>query len=273
MNEPKRWLDDDGALDDDERRALRAGFAAPVPVGARNVVWRELRNKLPLGIAGAALGVTSVKAAGAASLVKMGLTGIALGSVVAVAVVGGERLLTPAPDVKRPVSTVRRLPAPTPAPLAPRASNEPAPTLDPTPELPQPPPPRERPRTPQGGSELSAPAVEWKAPAPQRSVASFPVPTPPPVTNIDAGTATLESRRVADARTHLRAGSAAHALAILDGVRRDFPNGVLTQEREALTIEALLALGEYSRARSLASSFLARYPGSPHAEAARRAVK
>jgi hypothetical protein len=275
MNEPKRWLDDDGALDDDARRALRAGFAAPVPHGARNVVWRELRNKLPLGIASAALGVTAVKAAGAASLVKMGLTGIVLGSVVAVAAVGGERLLTPPTETKRPPSAVRRLPAPTPAPVAPRASNEPAPTLDPTPELPQPPPPRERPRIPQGGPELPAPSVESKAPAPAppRSVASFPVPTPPAVTNIDAGAATLESRRVADARTHLRTGSAAHALGILDGVRRDFPNGVLTQEREALTIEALLALGEYSHARLLATSFLARYPGSPHAEAARRALK
>jgi hypothetical protein len=270
MNEPKRWLDDDSDLSDDERRALRAGFSAPVPRGAQSVVWGALRNKLPLGIAGAALGATATKAAAAVSIVKMGLTGVALGSVVAVAIVGGEHLLAPTPAATRPSSTPLRPAEVAPAPPTPQPRPvEPTPALDPTPELPHPPTPHERPKPTPVGVEQPVPTL---AP-PERSVASFAVPAPPVPHEVDAGTASLESRRVADARARLRAGNASGALGVLDSIRRDFPNGVLVQERDALTIEALLALGEYSRARSLATAFLARYPGSPHAEAARRALK
>jgi hypothetical protein len=269
MSEPKRWLDDDSGLSADERRALRAGFSAPVPREARGAVWRELGRKLPLGIAGAALGATAAKSAAAVSLVKMGLTGVVLGSVVAVAMVGGEHLLAPAPPTKPPSATVPRaqpvqLKPPAPAPIV-----EPAPMLHPTPELPQPTAPRERPKP-----LLDEPAApEPKLAAPERSVASFPVPAPSVASEPDAGAATLESRRVAEARARLRAGNPSGALGVLDAIRRDFPNGVLAQERDALTIEALLALGDQARARTLATAFLARYPGSPHSEAARRALK
>ena len=106
--------------------------------------------------------------------------------------------------------------------------------------------------------------------ASERSVASFAVPAP--TTEVNDG-ASLESRRVAEARSALRSGNARAALTTLTALGRDVPNGVLAQEREALIIEALLSLGERERARSLAKKFLSRYPNSPHASSARRALE
>jgi hypothetical protein len=45
------------------------------------------------------------------------------------------------------------------------------------------------------------------------------------------------------------------------------------EEREALTIEALLGSGERERARSLAIVFLQRHPNSPLATSVRRALQ
>lgn len=82
-----------------------------------------------------------------------------------------------------------------------------------------------------------------------------------------------ESRRIARARALLRGSNARGALVELEAVRRDFPNGTLAQEREALSIEALLALGEKANARERAGAFLSRYPKSPHAALVRRALE
>jgi outer membrane protein assembly factor BamD (BamD/ComL family) len=89
---------------------------------------------------------------------------------------------------------------------------------------------------------------------------------------IDTGAA-LESRRVAEARAYLRSGDARGALSLLDALRRDFPRGVLAQERDALAIEAMLALGDRAKARAAATRFLAQYPASPHAATVKRALE
>jgi len=60
---------------------------------------------------------------------------------------------------------------------------------------------------------------------------------------------------------------------VLEEARRDFPSGELSQEREALSIEALRELGQSAEARRRAQAFLARYPASPHAPIARRALE
>jgi hypothetical protein len=196
----------------------------------------------------------------------MALVGVALGTVTAVAFVGGERLLS------SPSQALAHAPsaAPSSLPAARRTARvetpAPVPQLDPTPELPHPSADEPRPRAP----EAPAPRAEQSTPAaPDRSVASFPLPRP---TELDAGAA-LESRRVAEARAHLRSGDARGALALLDALRRDYPQGVLAQERDALAVEALLALGERAKARALAAQFLVRYPASPHAASVKRALE
>jgi hypothetical protein len=82
-----------------------------------------------------------------------------------------------------------------------------------------------------------------------------------------------ESRRIAAARALQRAGRTREALAALDGIARDLPNGELVQEREALAIEALLTLGDGAAARRRATAFLQRFPNSPHTATARRALE
>jgi hypothetical protein len=82
-----------------------------------------------------------------------------------------------------------------------------------------------------------------------------------------------ESQRVARARAFLRSGDAALSLQELHALERDEPSGLLAQEREALHIEALAALGRREEARERAASFLKSYPTSPHVRAVRRAAE
>jgi TolA-binding protein len=105
-------------------------------------------------------------------------------------------------------------------------------------------------------------------PEPVQAVA--PPPTPAPASARDR--ARLESQRVAEARALLHAGDPRGALALLHSVASEFPNGVLVQEREALTVDALLASGDRDGARQRASDFVQRYPDSPHAPAVQRAL-
>src|SRR5262249_28508961 len=74
-----------------------------------------------------------------------------------------------------------------------------------------------------------------------------------------------ETTLVSEARQVLRGGDPAGALRLLDECRRLFPNGVLVQERERLSIEALVAAGRPAEASARAAEFLRKYPDSPHA--------
>jgi hypothetical protein len=106
-------------------------------------------------------------------------------------------------------------------------------------------------------------------PEPVQAAASPPAPAPASARD----RARLESQRVAEARALLHAGDPRGALALLHSVASEFPNGVLVQEREALTVDALLASGDRDSARQRASDFVQRYPDSPHAPAVQRALR
>lgn len=54
--------------------------------------------------------------------------------------------------------------------------------------------------------------------------------------------------------------------------RREYPQGVFVQERDALAIEALLRVGELKQARARAETFVRDYPSSPHAHRFREAL-
>jgi hypothetical protein len=81
-----------------------------------------------------------------------------------------------------------------------------------------------------------------------------------------------EARLVAQARRAL-ADDPARALALTEQVEREFPNGLLGEERRALEIRALAALGKSSEAKDAAKAFLAEYPDGPQAAAVRRAIE
>lgn len=64
------------------------------------------------------------------------------------------------------------------------------------------------------------------------------------------------------ARGELARGDGNGALARLELHARRFPNGALAQERDAMTIRALVLTGNRDHARARASTFRAHYPDS-----------
>ena len=74
------------------------------------------------------------------------------------------------------------------------------------------------------------------------------------------------------ARTALARGEAREALALLDDHEQRFPAGQLVESREALRIQALMAVGETARARELVVEFRRRFPRSVFLSEVHRAV-
>lgn len=81
-----------------------------------------------------------------------------------------------------------------------------------------------------------------------------------------------EAMLVAKARSHL-ARDPARALALAEEAERDFPRGQLVEERRALAIRALVALGRLDEAQRQAEPFLAEHGRGAHAAAVRRALE
>ena len=81
-----------------------------------------------------------------------------------------------------------------------------------------------------------------------------------------------ESEMILGARRVLRAGDPLRALTLLDAARARFPEGILVQEREALSIEALVRSGQRALATKRAEAFLRAYPKSPHGADVKRVV-
>jgi hypothetical protein len=241
MTEPTPFKDDDSALDADERRLLRAGLGMGVPRGAKRAVWLALGAAVP-SVAAASTVTTS--ALTAVSLVKYGAVGVLLGATT----------MTTVAFVRPPSGAPPSAPATSAAAVAQRAPS----TVEP-------------PRVIAPPADV-APAVVSTVPVPTvpPPAAVSPIVAPP---SLDVALPDTESRRIAAARALKHAGRTREALAALDGIARELPQGELVQEREALAIEALLTLGEGVAARRRATAFLLRFPGSPHTATARRALE
>jgi hypothetical protein len=66
------------------------------------------------------------------------------------------------------------------------------------------------------------------------------------------------------AHRSLQAGTPAEVLRFVEVHKRIYPHGVLTQEREAIVIEALVKLGRKDAARAQLEAFTFRYPESSY---------
>jgi hypothetical protein len=252
----KEWFE---SLSSEQRSVLEEGLGVAPPLGARDAIWGALATKLP---ATAAASVAAAHGVTVASLLKPLAVGLVLGAATATGITG-VRLATssaPAPVPAAlatapalPDAPAHPLPLASPAPPQPTALPTRAPSTEPTQPLPA--------NTAGTANELVAPLA---ASAP---VASFPSDAPAAVPE---NPILLESRRLATARASWRSGDARTALTELEALERDFPAGVLGQERDALRIQALAALGQRERARALAQRFLETHRGSPHAAAVER---
>jgi hypothetical protein len=89
-----------------------------------------------------------------------------------------------------------------------------------------------------------------------------PIPRPAPATSGASEGLTAERLLIDAARTRLTSGDPAAALARLQEHARRFPSGRLEEEREALTVEALVQSGRYEAARARAERMHARWPES-----------
>jgi hypothetical protein len=276
VNHPRRWLDLGRALSPAERRVLLTGQNPPVPASAKGAVKSALLARLaapPSGAVDAASsspppspGPTAVSAVAWGSLLKLTAAGFALG-VGASAVAswglsegGAERAQQSATPAHRAPAAARSA-----ASLSPQVpSGTQPPHLDSASQ--QSKSYRGLPAASHDGSPTVSRLASSVSPPTSPSASSFPFEDPQLVAMLD------ESRRLARARTLLRSNAPREAMALLEGMRRDHPRGALLQERQILMIEGLAAIGESAAAAAAARDFLARYPTSPHAAAARRAL-
>jgi hypothetical protein len=159
---------------------------------------------------------------------------------------------------KAPSPRVEPAPAAQVVAAAPPPAVEPAPTPEPAPAV----------------SPEPAPAVSPRAPRPAAPVARRIAATPAPSVD-DRPARAEEARKVATsgalaaeqslldpARAALAGGDGATALARLALHERRFPAGLLSQEREAMAIRALVLTGARADAERRAAAFRSRYPGS-----------
>ena len=72
-----------------------------------------------------------------------------------------------------------------------------------------------------------------------------------------------EASLVATVRRELHGGDPRAALGTLRQLQSQFPKGELGQERDVLTVEALVASGNSAAAKSKAAAFIAAHPASP----------
>lgn len=276
MTLPKPWLEDNDASSA-VRDLLHAGKNMDPPDGAERAVWLALLGQVGAAGAGGAAGGgaaggtakagAAAKAASAAGTTAGGVAAKAvgggvvkamlLGAVSGIIAVSGYTVLEPspskAPEIQAPVANE----APASPPKVSEAKGTPAaPTEQPKAE----PPPRQvvsAPAPTSTGGTAEEPAPKESAPA-----SAAPAPDTP---EDRASRLREENDLLNQARGALRGGDPGRAMAILEQARQKFPGGVLGQEREALTIEALAKSGAREAASARAAAFIAAHPTSPHA--------
>jgi hypothetical protein len=258
MTDPKRWLEEGGDATFEERELLEAGRAVKAPSPLRKRVWLGVATGASgLGVAADAAGAVLQKGAIAKSALSS-VSASAVKGVLTVALLGGAgwavTTLRASPDVPPPAVGARSTP-----PQVPRSvgqvgartdsvTGEPAPTASVQETSPYPAGetrssarPGTASRTPDGIAETRAP--ESRATSRLRE----------------------ESAAVLAIRRTLLSGDAKEALRMLERARVEFPNGALAQDREALTVRALVESGQKEAARRRGEAFLRTFPKSPHA--------
>ncbi len=232
--DPERLLSASNA-DPLERELLGSVRYVGPPDGARDQAWRSIAGQIAVV---ATVGAVSSSTAAAASKVGFGtLASWALSTkIAAIVVVGGVALGGGYLAVRgsRPSATPSRAPRAVVPPVT-----RTAPPLAVMPKAPE--------VVPEAPEDAPAEVTPSHKLEPMR---------------LDALKA--ESALLTDARAQLRSGNPAGAQASLDRLQAQFPNGILTQEREVLSIEVLYARGNVEGAKRRAKAFVKAYPTSPH---------
>jgi hypothetical protein len=257
--EPVRWLEDPSAaaaLRADLGHAARAGaggvdYAATL-VALRGAIASQTGAMAPAAVAGKSIGLKAV----VGGLVIGGVAGLwALRSEPdPTASGGGAARPAQVVEAERIEPTPGRAPAPPERPAAVPSIAAPVPASP------------AAPRTEDAPIVADVPAIEAGKPSRRPRVDS----TPSAPESI-ADDAMREAKLVALARKQLGTDPA-KALASTQQHGRDFPRGVLVEERRAIEVRALAQLDRMEEARRAAEAFLREFGDGPHAAAVRRAV-
>jgi hypothetical protein len=246
MKEPVRWRDD-GSVEAETRALLANDQADAPPERERERIWAGMVPQIQmLPAPPPVIPAAPVAATGAAAL----LGKITLGVALVTGVGAGVHVARSRTPVAQPTQAVR---APAPAPTgssAPLVSIvQPVAPVAPAPVVERPVGHRHRPSVP--------------TPAPEKAIEIQDVPATAPAPMVISNELLEEGQRLSRARAALRAHDAEGALRLL----QSGPTGSagLSQEREALTIEALwLRPGARSQAEKRARAFMTAYPDSPY---------
>lgn len=253
-------------LPDELRDIIAAETIAPVATEAAQLAVRaKLGASLGIAPVAAAAAPAAVAApAAAVATVKTALSIKLLSIVVGVAVVGGSAAVVVSSRDPKPVRSVPVASTPSPTvdlrPTAPEPAVEPAVVEAPASE-----PPVVEPAAPIPAVAASRPPVSPKRPA----VIEVPPPVEPPPA---APVIRTQSQLLADASRALSTGDPERTLALVDEDLRAHGNGPLAEDREALRVSALLALGRSADARAAALRLLAAYPQTIHRALVDRAL-
>lgn len=291
-SEPMRWLGDAEGASELERKLLRSGLDAEAPADAQQRVWAGLAMKIGAGAGGGgsappgggpgAGGGAAAKGAATAAAAGGGIvTSALIGAACAVALLVGGPALDGRPSAPARTDAARAITAPAPPAGRPAKTSLVAPAVDSPPtgiHAPAIPPAAAKagelgPRPSEPRADAVDPVSSAGA-AEALSVGNSPATgngSPDPGAGgapaIAARMSRLreESQLLAQARAALHAGDTTSSFRLLETARTRFPAGILNQERESLTIEALARNGNRVLAAQRAAAFLRAYPGSPHA--------
>jgi hypothetical protein len=108
--------------------------------------------------------------------------------------------------------------------------------------------------------------------APERAASPSAGPTPPVGSKTADSSLAAERRLLDTARTALARGEPGASIGSLDQHASRFPNGTLSEEREALYVRVLVALGKGAAAAARAEDFRRRFPHSLFAPVIDRAL-
>lgn len=196
-------------------------------------------------------------AAGLSTFSKVAIAGaLVLGGVVAwVGLRSPEPEPVQAPTVGHAIVEAPQTPTPLPTPAAvPEAPKPAAVAVPPVPEE------EVEPEAVPVDDEAEPEARPKKSKTPRKKA------EPPSVEDVRA-----EASLVDRAKRSL-SGSPSTALELTNEAKRDFPNGMLVEEREAIAVQALAKLGRTEQAKQRGERFLSRYGRGAHASAVRSAL-
>ena len=232
----------------DERARIDRALAARLGVAGGTVAATTSVTKAAAGtgaVGGAGVGVATPAFLAGAKWAGVVLLASALGAG-GVAVVRSERGAVKAPAVSAVVPTPPTVKASPPPPLPALVDPRAAPT-------------EEAAGAPATPASLGSPSTREISPRSRAAVQDE-----PPV-----ATVAEETRLLRRADESLRDGDALRALALLDEHGREFPHGVLSEERSAERVLTLCKLARRAEARDEAARFLRRTPDSPLAAGVR----